>query len=299
MADLNGRKEELAARNPNLAKALNDMSDNRERQVQVLAEAVEMSFLEKEADVYEDRVLEKIEDSGETWTITDEDGWFLGVTKVEGVEPKPGDIGRYYGRGIGSPVRGLDINGVEVYWESEEEYTARRLLEQTSRDADSKKVWEAKRGQMDQALLALPEEFQMRILRFRKNLPDFGWKHEDYEMASCKDAALFAKTLTTPEEVDTFQQMTYAEQRHKIPEMGDGHSGNTFAMACRLAWLYLKDPTLVWQEHAAISALLGCKDSGCEPITDKVEEEKILRGLMIGLVNSTRSCSVESKGKDE
>ena len=38
MADLNGRKEELAARNPNLAKALgNDMSDDREREVEVLA----------------------------------------------------------------------------------------------------------------------------------------------------------------------------------------------------------------------------------------------------------------------
>jgi hypothetical protein len=66
--------------------------------------------------------------------------------------------------------------------------------------------------------------------------------------------------------VRAFAKMGYDEQQKAVPGMFDGHSGNTFGMAVRLAHHYLTDPDLVWREHAAISALIGCEEAGCPPV---------------------------------
>lgn len=74
---------------------------------------------------YQDMILkgvEKTEGEASGYVIECEDGHLL--IPGPGFEPKTGYVARYYGKGFGYPVRGLDINGQEVYYQTEEEYTA-------------------------------------------------------------------------------------------------------------------------------------------------------------------------------
>lgn len=47
--------------------------------------------------------------------------------------------------------------------------------------------------------------------------------------------------------------------------ISEGHSGNTFGMACRLAYLYLTEPENVIKLHGALAPLVGSKEYGCVP----------------------------------
>src|SRR4051812_18178751 len=72
---------------------------------------------------FEDRTITKVRNVGDVdYEITTGNGWTLVATKPEGLPvPKVGDTVRYYGRGIGSVVRGLDVNGRKWYYRTETE----------------------------------------------------------------------------------------------------------------------------------------------------------------------------------
>lgn len=48
-----------------------------------------------------------------------------------------------------------------------------------------------------------------------------------------------AKSLLSKDEIIRFSTLNYDEQKSLVPTIDDGHSGNTFNMACRFAILYL------------------------------------------------------------
>lgn len=52
-------------------------------------------------------------------------------------------------------------------------------------------------------------------------------------------------------------QLSYEEQREVVPNLNDGHSGNTFGCACALAFAYLDCPENVPKMHGALSPLVG------------------------------------------
>lgn len=43
----------------------------------------------------------------------------------------------------------------------------------------------------------------------------------------------------------------------------DGHSGNTFGCAARLAYHYLTEQENIVREHGALVPLVGCEKYGC------------------------------------
>ncbi len=89
-----------------------------------------------------------------------------------------------------------------------------------------------------------------------------------YELAACEEAVRIAKVCETEEEVRRFGALSFDEQKAMVPCMDDGHSGNTFGMAVRLALHFVTKPENVWLDHAAIAALVGCYEAGCEPVED-------------------------------
>lgn len=231
-------------------------------------------YLVKEADQYEDHVITEVQDDGGEWlAIGIEDGCFLSVERAKLPAPiRVGQVARFYGRGFGYPVRGLDIDGLEVYYQTEDEYRQAMRMEAEIRNSARRAEADATKAERDARVATLPECFQKRIARFRRNNPDFYWEHEDYEMASCVEAVRIAKAVQTPEGVDAFYKLPWEEQRRLVEErtgekMEDGHSGNTFGMACRLAHHYLTDERLVFADHAAIAPLTGC-ECGCPPVTE-------------------------------
>lgn len=238
---------------------------------------------ERERDTeWKEHVVTSVEPSGDDWMIGSEEGWSFWIKSKYGVRPKTGDVVRMYGRGFGHPVRGIDLNGRSLYYETEAEYRARAEREIEERNAAKKAEWEGRREEMDRRLASLPLPFQMRVCRFRKNNPDFGWEYESYEMASCVDAVKIAAALNDASEIETFHALPWEEQKKVVPGLDSGHSGNTFGMAVRLAHHFMTNPDYVWMDHAAIAPLVGC-ECGCQPVQDveaeRAEYEALARAL--------------------
>lgn len=212
---------------------------------------------------FEDSTIKRVRDEGRGYSIEKADGWSLWCEKVEGLTPKPGDSLRIWGRGIGFAVRGIAINGTIVRYETAQEWDDRQTREQSQRDMDRLAEAEAKRETNDARIAALPEVFQRRIQRFRKGHPDFWWQHQPYELFVCEQAVLIAAAMKHPDDVPAFAKLDWQQQKMIVPGLDDGHSGNTFGAACRLAYWYLTQPENVVREHGALAVLVGCADYGC------------------------------------
>lgn len=73
-------------------------------------------------DEFEEVAIAKVGERHETgWGIQREDGWSFFVPIDAPVAPKPGMVARFYGRGIGSRVRGLYLDGTCVFYRTEAE----------------------------------------------------------------------------------------------------------------------------------------------------------------------------------
>lgn len=66
---------------------------------------------------FTDTTIKSVEDHA----VTFEDGWSIGIPDDCKMKIEPGMSARQYGQGIGRPVRGLFINGEEVWYRTTEE----------------------------------------------------------------------------------------------------------------------------------------------------------------------------------
>ncbi len=213
---------------------------------------------------FEDSVIAKVEPGDDDYSLTFESGWSFWCPK-KGIEPHIGDIARLYGKGIGFTVRGLAINGQVVFYRTEDEDRQRAVDDQASREAEQRTDYAEKAEGYERVIRDLPPVFQRRIERFRRTNPDFNWKYLPYELSCCVDGAKIALHCKTPDAVPAFRALNWSEQQQRIPDLFDGHSGNSFGMAIRLAMYFVTEPRYVVLEHGAISALIGCEDFGCLP----------------------------------
>lgn len=62
---------------------------------------------------------------------------------------------------------------------------------------------------------------------------------EDYNKYCFEQAIEISKSLRSKEEIISFTKKSWDEQKSLVPNLDDGHSGNTFGMSCRLAIAYL------------------------------------------------------------
>lgn len=213
----------------------------------------------------EEMVIEKVSPSGpDWWQLSFTNGWcfHVPVKNDENVVPKAWDKVLMFGRRW-TMVRGMVIEGKVAFYRNEEDHLAWRVSEEEKRDQETKAKFEKERTEMDRRYDALPEQFRRRILSYRLSNPDFRWRYESYEMSCCEDAVRIAAALKTPAAIVDFTGLTWEEQKHRVPDLWDGHSGNSFGFAVRLAWLYVTDPELVAREHGALAVLVGCEEYGC------------------------------------
>lgn len=220
-------------------------------------------MLKAEDKQYKDEIIEKVTPGDAGWTITFDGGTCFFVSKDSGVEPHVGETARFYGEGFGRPVRGLDINGREVFYrtpEQQEEYHRQQTIKHQN---EKKREFARAQSRLDLDYDSLPRSFQKRLDTFRRNNPDFRWDMEAYEMSVCKDAVRIAETLKTEEAIAAFYELSWEQQLERVPGLFEGHSGNSFGAACLLARLYLRDSKLVEIAHGALCSLVGCKDYGC------------------------------------
>lgn len=219
----------------------------------------------KDDTQFQESVIEKVRESGESYEITHNGAWVIGCPKVEGLPaPKVGETIRTYGRGIGSTVRGIVVNGRVYRYQTEaEEKTAheQRCREQ---EAEREQKFADSLPETDRRIAALPEMFRVRMEKFQRDGGhEFRRDYEGYELFCCEEAVKIATALKDrSEDVPAFAKLSW-EQQKLIVDLDGGHSGNTFGMACRLAHWYLTRPENVAREHGALTPLVGCESYGC------------------------------------
>jgi hypothetical protein len=210
---------------------------------------------------FEEHVITKVEDFGDGWGIH-QGSCVLCIPKYNAM-PKVGDVARFYGRGFGFPVRGVDVNGVEVYYRTAAEDAAKRELEQAARDMRQKAEYAASRDSYTAKINALPGPCQQRLFQFRDRNSDFGWKFEGYELTCSEIAARIAAACERRDSGDVkewFERFRELDYKSQVSICGpdDGWSGNMFSFATRQAWLLVTNPQLVPQDHGALCVLVGC-----------------------------------------
>jgi hypothetical protein len=62
---------------------------------------------------------------------------------------------------------------------------------------------------------------------------------EGYNRFCCEQGITIAESLRNKDKIIEFHKMGWGQQKTEVPGLDDGHSGNTFNMACRLAIAYL------------------------------------------------------------
>lgn len=257
---------------------------------------------EKGADIkYKDCIISAVEkDSDNSYSITT-DGWSLGID-TDTIVPKKGDVVRYYGNGVGSVIRGIDIEGVQIRYESERQLRLRYKKESMIEDRRRKDHFKSIQSSLDEKFDALPPAFQKRIERFRQNNFNFRWQHEESEILLAEEAlrvAQFLHSQTTlfnkvgigevhpqlhwaykaeVERVyDIFREYTEDDMEKLIPDFGGGHSGNTFYFVFKIAFCYLTDDQHIPFVHGVFSMFGGCLAYGCHRKYSKKEKKLLVR----------------------
>lgn len=215
-----------------------------------------------DTDYREDTIVEvKKEDS--VYVVTMSDRSVFAIKKLYNVIPYVGNTIRFYPQRFGMPIWGVYIEGRKVFYRTQEEQNLKHQRELKESDIKKIAAYEKDHLLFDTRIKKLPVEFQDRIKRFKKNSQEFCWQHLAYELFTCEQAVLFAEKLKTEEVLSEFSEAPYEKQKQIIPEMLDGHSGNTFGCAVYLAKVYLKYPGRIDREHGAMCPLVGCEEYGC------------------------------------
>lgn len=96
---------------------------------------------------FDDSTVTGVSPAESGWSITKADGWSFWVPGDSPVEPKVGMTVRMYGKGIGSVVRGLLLDGTCVFYRTEEEQRQHTADEMYGKDAaDMVARWDAGRS---------------------------------------------------------------------------------------------------------------------------------------------------------
>lgn len=224
-------------------------------------------------------IVTKVEPNSDKsgWAVTNASGWTCGVPD-HGIEPKIGDTLTTFGQ-LGYRFHGHAING-EVLWyltraeeeaERQEDILKMNKKKRSKFESDKARLdFESDKARLDKDYASLPTTFQERIDKFRNTNPDWRWEYESYEMSCCVDAIKIAEYCINPQvaegetvadRIKSYLRLPWEEQ--KKAGIFDGHSGNSFGMAWRLAYQWVTDPGLVVLEHGALVPLVGCMSYGC------------------------------------
>ena len=201
---------------------------------------------------------------GKDWHSVNIGSMGCGMKASYGVIPKVGDTLSVYSKGGAfGTIRGMDLNGQKVFWKTDEDLETERLEWLRNHEEEKQQKFKDGVAKMDEQYNALPKCFQERIDKFRTNNNRFRIDYESYELFCCEQALVIVKGCKTPEDIQKFAKLDWKEQLKLVPELSDGHSGNTFGAAVHLAYWYLQQPENVVKMRGALAPLVGSEEYGC------------------------------------
>jgi hypothetical protein len=168
-------------------------------------------------------------------TITAFNGALLSIKIIPNFQPKIGMVVKFYGEPFQS-VRGVEIDGHISYYRTpeQEERKFQKWLKQNTKE--KKLSYKKHKKQLDKDYNSLPKVFQLRMNRLRKKDSKTRYEWEAYEMFVLKEAVKIAKAFKTKDDLKSWWNK---DLFGKVPDLDEGHSGNTYGAAKQLAYRYL------------------------------------------------------------
>lgn len=147
---------------------------------------------------YEESTIASVRKESNGWGISRADGWSFYVPANTPVAPQEGMPIRFYGKGIGYTVRGLYIDGKEVFYRTEEEDKEHHAIMTYGADAqdwlnrwdEGRSVWSVSMGgfgpRYEQALQVAAVEIVRFMLEKKYTAEDLKDAHEEIEIEMFK-----------------------------------------------------------------------------------------------------------------
>jgi len=203
----------------------------------------ETEQLKKTDEEFEEYTLEHVTECGEngdSWDIEVDTGWHLQIEKAEGHTPEAGQVVRFYGKGIGYSVRGVDIEDFNYYYKTIKQHDEEHKKYSEDLKVERKKSHEENKDKYKAQYDGLPDVVKKRMDRLIKESPDTRYEWESYELYILTEAVKIFNALKTPEAIEKFHKDTFEAQKKAVPDLDEGHSGNTFGGASMFAYKMAK-----------------------------------------------------------
>lgn len=174
--------------------------------------------------------------------------------------PAKGQVIKMYPHDVSATLRGVVIDGVTVYYRTEEESVA-WLAEQIAADeAVRQQNFLETRDVYAKRVAALPEPLQARFAYFSHANPDFDWKYGNYELFVCEEAVKIAVAFPSAEAIRVFAKDPFGNGA-KIMLSSD-HSAHTFQMAAFIARTLVDAPSELLDVPGALATIVGSAEYG-------------------------------------
>lgn len=211
--------------------------------------------------MHEQLIISKVTKNDNYFSISTENGVGFGMPTKYKVTPKAGDKITLHSVN-GSTIRGIDLNGKKVFYKSDAQLNKEHKQWCDNNKKEKKAQFKKDKPRLDAIYNKLPKCFKDRIDKLRTNNPDFREDFENYELFCCEQAIIIANGCKTADAILKFTKKKWKDQKKMVPKLDSGHSGNTFGVACSLAYWYLEQPQNVTKMHGALSPLVGSKAYG-------------------------------------
>lgn len=185
---------------------------------------------------YKDYLITHVRDYGDQWELEVDNGWQFLVDKIEGHTPEVSHAIRFYGKGVGYAVRGVDIDYVTYYYRTPKQQEEAHQKYLAERDVESKASYSKNKDKYQEQYNSLPDILKKRIDRLITEKPDDRHYWEPYELFILTEATKIFNALKVPDVIEKFYDLSFDIQKKEVPDLDDGHSGYTFGCATRLAY---------------------------------------------------------------
>lgn len=202
------------------------------------------------------RKILKVDNATDTYVIHFDEGDMMDLDKSHNVTPLVGQLANLYIL-LGFGIVGLDLDGVPIFYKSEEVREEEERREKEKKKAEFYGKLNDPNSFFNKTLASFPKVFQQRFERFFQNGIDF-WNFADYELTACAAAVRIAEHYKTADGVDRFDA---AKEKLKVKilsrDLLNSISLNQLDFALALAKRYIHNPESVPNFPGAMTPLSG------------------------------------------
>lgn len=195
------------------------------------------------SEKFQTHSLQKVETASDGWYVTADWSCFVPRLRPDQLEPEVGDVLLTYGKGIGFDIQGMKLlkasGRAEVLWYRTAAQRVQHRCEYLAR-SEAKRLQEflGSATETFAQMEKLPDDLRKQLVSKLDKDPSWAWEPMGlhYTLFAMREGVMLANKFSSIEDLESYYQASPEEQRTYVPELSDGHSGNTFGMAVSVAY---------------------------------------------------------------